>query len=85
LLANSQRVIAEQLLYTRKTPDTARGMHDVREPKKTESKDLVFFYPLRKQWHIISRQAVYHCLITPQAIFSPAFPDGCEVKSSGIL
>ncbi len=31
-----------------------------RTAKNSKSSDLEFFYPLRKQWHIITRQRAYH-------------------------
>jgi len=49
-------------------------------PKNSCSQEQEFFYPLRKQWYIISRQAVYHqhgfavlYLITPLGVYQKAF------------
>ena len=39
------------------------------------------FYAIR--WDFIYQHCKLQLLTTPQASFSPAFPDGCVVKSSG--
>ena len=65
------------------------GSNPLLSAKKSDKFRLVgFFYPLRKQWHIISRQAVYHqgwhchpCISSPKVYqaFAMMICNSCRI------